>query len=299
MISYGMKRLLGIAFFCLTALASANDQMRLWTFVSGTTKTAEIVSFDEAKKVLTLRLENQEILKIDEADLSALDRAWILQWMEQDEEARALVDKLGGSFSSLQTTGNYPSNYYVYHAPLPPGAPAPPMLILFHPNGDGVRGIFRYVEAAAATGFTLVSMDHFRNANDSATEDGFDLRFAEALPQIEENVPHDPQRIFLGGMSGSAMRAYTYSVKFERPWAGVLANGGWLGPDKETKKPFPAMRVAMVNGDKDRGANGYIDRDTKILQGRGCTVSIHAFEGGHQMPPPSVAIKAMKWLLEQ
>lgn len=55
---------------------------------------------------------------------------------------------------------------------------------------------------------------------------------------------------------------------------------------------------AMVNGDKDHGANSIIDRDTAWLQSRGCIVSVHAFEGGHQMPPPSVMTKALRWLLE-
>jgi len=56
--------------------------------------------------------------------------------------------------------------------------------------------------------------------------------------------------------------------------------------------------VAMVNGDKDNGANGYINRDTTLLQAKGGVVSVHAFEGGHQMPPPSVMTKAFRWLLE-
>jgi hypothetical protein len=59
------------------------------------------------------------------------------------------------------------------------------------------------------------------------------------------------------------------------------------------------MRVAMVNGDKDHGTNSYIDKDTKVLHRAGTVVDVHAFEGGHQMPPPPVQIKALRWLLDR
>ena len=57
------------------------------------------------------------------------------------------------------------------------------------------------------------------------------------------------------------------------------------------------MRVAMVNGDKDH-ANRAIKKDTEVLHRAGSAVSVHAFEGGHQMPPPSVLTKGLRWLLE-
>ena len=61
--------------------------------------------------------------------------------------------------------------------------------------------------------------------------------------------------------------------------------------------PYPRMRVAMVNGDKDH-ANRRIPKDTEVLQRAGSVISVHAFEGGHQMPPPTVLTKALRGLLE-
>jgi predicted esterase len=121
--------------------------------------------------------------------------------------------------------------------------------------------------------------------------------FQELLPQIEAKVAHDPNRIFMGGVSGAALRAYMYSAKISRPWAGIFANGGWLGGSENYDLPYPKMRVAMLNGDKDNGANHYLNPDTAVLQKAGCAVSVHAFEGGHQLAPPSVQTKAMRWLL--
>ncbi|MBC7980523.1 MAG: hypothetical protein H7Y36_08175, partial [Armatimonadetes bacterium] len=122
-------------------------------------------------------------------------------------------------------------------------------------------------------------------------------RFTALLPQIEATVPHDENRMFMGGVSGGAWRSYHYSAQVPRPWAGIFADGGWLGGRIYYHLPYPRMRVAMVNGDKDTAANRYVDPDTTRLQQSGCVVSVHAFEGGHQLAPPSVQEKALRWLL--
>jgi predicted esterase len=289
--------LLPLVFCGLLSIASANDQMRNWTLATGEKIQAEIVSYNEAEKKVTLRLTDEREVRYSDEELSAIDRAWVLQWVEQDEEARALLVKLGGKITTHEGVGKYKTEYAVYHPPVPADAKKLPMLILFHPGGNGQRAIYKYVEAAAAAGITLVSLDYFRNEKDSDKQDQMFERFTELLPQIEATVLHDENRIFMGGTSGGACRAYHYSAKVKRPWAGILACGGWLGGRDNYDMGFPRMRVAMVNGDKDNGANHYIVPDTDALRKAGSVISVHAFEGGHQMPPPSVLAKALRWLL--
>jgi hypothetical protein len=293
--------LLPLALCCLLNFANANDQMREWKLASGKKQQAEIVSYDEAKKLVTLRLEGRTEVRIGEQEFSTIDRAWILQWVEQDEEARMLLGKIGGTVTEHLGTGKFKAAYSVYQpvavAKAADGA-KPPMLILFHPGGNGRREIYKYIQAAAAVGVTVVSLDYFRNAPDFSREEVEMLEcFKELLPQIEAAVPHDAKRMFMGGVSGGALRAYQYSALVPRPWAGIFAGGGWLGGKKFYGLPYPRMRVAMVNGDKDRAANHYVDADTACLQKSGCIVSVHAFEGGHQLAPPSVQEKALRWLL--
>ena len=290
--------LLPLALGGLLSFAQANDQMRDWTLASGTKQQAEIIDYDEPNKLVTLRLADQAEVKINEQEFSTIDRAWILQWVEQDEEARTMLAKVGGTVTEHAGTGKFKTAYAVYHPPVAATEAAKlPMLILFHPGGNGRRAIYKYVEAAAAAGITLVSLDYFRNHKDSALGDEMLECFRELLPQIEATVPHDEKRMFMGGTSGGACRSYHYSARVPRPWAGILACGGWLGGRKNYDLPFPRMRVAMVNGDKDTAANHYVDPDTACLQKSGSVVSVHAFEGGHQMPPPSVQEKALRWLL--
>jgi len=296
-----MKILLTLAIFCITHLANANDQMRDWTLAAGGQTQAEITGFDEITQIVTLRSSKGETLKLDESEFAAIDRAWILQWVEQDEEARAQLARVGGTVTRYTTTGEFATTYSLYQPPVTAagGETKPPLLFLFHPGGNGGRLIYRYIESAAALGVTLVSFDHFRNtANDPGMEAEMLQRFTAILPQIEAAVPHDEKRMFMGGTSGGAWRSYHYSAQVTRPWAGILAGGGWLGGEEWYDLPYPRMRVAIVNGDKDSAANGVIEKDTQVLHRAGSFVSVHAFEGGHQMPPPSVLTKALRWLLE-
>lgn len=281
--------------------ARANNNMREWKTVSGETYRAELVEYDEAAQRVTLRLENQSEIKLNHGDFSTLDRAWLLEWTEFGEEMQAKLEKLGGTLTRHVTTGKYATEYSLYQPPLDGKAATekPPLLILFHPGGNGHREIIHYIEAAKATGLTVVSCEYFRNSGlDNNQETEMLERFKEALPQIEAAVPHDEKKMFMGGCSGGACRSFHYAAKVTRPWAGVYANGGWLGGKKYYSLPFPKMRVAMVNGNNDNAANGWLDDDSACLQEAGCNVSVHAFEGGHQVPPPSVQEKAFRWLIE-
>lgn len=296
-----MKTLITVAFFCLIHFANANDQMRHWTYVSGDKVEGEIVSFDEETRIVTLATSAGKTFELDESQLSAIDQAWILQWIEQDEEARAMLERVGGTVTRYTTTGAFPTTYYLYTPANRSGAvegEQSPLLFLFHPGGNGGRVVYRYIEAAAELGITLVSFDHFRNTDNNPEREAEMLeRFTAILPQIEAAVPHDEKRMYMGGMSGGAWRSYHYSAQVPRPWAGILAAGGWLGGEQWYDLPYPRMRVAMVNGDKDH-ANRCIPKDTEILQRAGALVSVHAFEGAHQLAPPSVLTKALRWLLE-
>jgi predicted esterase len=280
--------------------ALANDNMRDWKTADGTTRKAELVSYDEKGRIVTLRLEDQTEIDIAHDELSTLDRAWLLEWTEFGEELQAKLEKMGGSLTRHSGTGRFTTEYSVYQPPLAESDSnaKPPMLILFHPGGNGHREILRYLEAAKATGLTLVSCDYFRNTGNNPEREAEMLqRFTELLPQIEAAVPHDGNRMFMGGCSGGSWRAFHYSAQVKRPWAGIYSNCGWLGGEIWYHLPYPKMRVAMVDGNKDPAGTYHLEHDTVRLQQAGCEVSVHAFEGGHQVPPPSVQEKAFRWLL--
>ena len=58
------------------------------------------------------------------------------------------------------------------------------------------------------------------------------------------------------------------------------------------------MRVAMINGHKDRAALHFTKADTDYLvEKRQCDVSLFSFEGGHQLAPTESQIEVFNWLL--
>ncbi len=248
---------------------------------------------------MTLRLENQTEIQLKNDDLSTIDRAWLLEWTEFGEEMQIKLTQLGGTLT-CHSGGKFATEYTVYQPPTPEAAPTalPPLLILFHPGGNGNREIIHHLEAAKAVGLTLVSCEYFRNTgNDTALEAEMLERFTDLLPHIEATVRHDPQRMFMGGCSGGAWRSFHYAAQVQRPWAGVYSNGGWLGGKIWYHLPYPKMRVAMVNGNLDVAANQWVDRDGAVLKNAGNHVGVFAFEGGHQVPPPLHQFIAFEWLL--
>jgi hypothetical protein len=281
----------------LSLFARANSDMRQWTFADGSQMGAELLAFDEVSGEFSLRKEDKTILKFHRDQLSVTDKAWLLEWLEFKEEKEALVEKLGGKLVRHVASGKFTTEYSVYH----PSGDTPgeklPMMILFHPGGNGHREILRYVESGEAVKMTIVSCETFQNTQDDPKWEAELLeRFEELLPHIEKTIPHDPARVFMGGISGGGWRAYHYSAQIKRPWAGIFANCSWVGDKKYWDLPYPKMRVAMVDGDKDYGRYT-LEKDMEVIGKSGSVISVQVFEGGHQVAPPSVMTKAFRWLL--
>ena len=146
--------------------------------------------------------------------------------------------------------------------------------------------------------FLLVGCDKLRNnLNDRKLAIKME---DEILDDVLKNLPHDPERVYLGGFSGGAMRAYGLTARRSEPFAGVLAYGGWLGGPGFQDKPYrKGLAVAMINGISDTGANGWVAKDTVTLRERDCAVKHFSFEGGHQTAPPELTALAVEWLEEQ
>lgn len=291
-----LSLLLGLFFLCLHPL-SANSEMRGWTMKNGNSLEAEILSVDEKKRTITLRTQGGDEKTFSFDELGITDNAWVMEWLDMNEELTAKVEELGGKLERFEGQGEkFKTGFYVYHPSGEVDATKPrPMLFLIDPSGNPMRYLLRHIEAAEKTKMTIISAEYFRNKR--TLGDMFD-RFEDLIPVIDKSVPYNAEKLFLGGTSGGAWAAFNIAQRLQnRKVAGIYSNVGWLGPDPSEETPYPACRVALVNGDKDDAVEFESIRVTRILQKRGCTVSLFAFEGGHQIPPPSVQLKTFRWLL--
>ncbi|MFZ4594431.1 MAG: glutathione binding-like protein [Verrucomicrobiaceae bacterium] len=213
-----------------------------WTDRQGRTIQAEYVSFDPALLKVKLRLSNGTEPVLDLARLCDEDQAWIREHQRQAEEAVAKLKANAGKELSFKSDGPEAVGYHVYFPSSFDGSRLMPLLIVFSPGGNG-KGMLGSVKMACEKlGWIGVGCDAFKNG---VSESALDPKWQEVLPHIEKTVPHDPDLMYLGGMSGGALRSYDYAEVTVRPWKGVLAFGGWLGGTKALGCP-PQMAVAQV-----------------------------------------------------
>lgn len=294
-------KILGNIFILLYFCLPLEAETRVWTNTAGKTISAELVDYDKENAQVTILKKNGKRYTLPLDTLDAADREWLEQWHQQrlkkQEEEKARLAKLNrnaGKTIRLQSEGELPTNYHIYYPKSFDASKKHPLLILFSPGGGG-RGMLNNVRKGCdELGWIAVGCDTFRN---NGSEKEFHQRFTDLLPHIEENVPHDKERLYMGGFSGGAYRAYDYSARFDRPWRGILAFGGWLG--YEGVNTGKKMRVAILNGDKDKNANHYIARDTGLLKKKRCKVKLFQFPGGHVIAPPNVCTTAMRWIGQQ
>jgi poly(3-hydroxybutyrate) depolymerase len=202
-----------------------------------------------------------------------------------------------GQVLSRTTTGATKTSYHIAVPDRYDARKPPPLLVVFSPGGDG-KGMMSAVRAAAnKVGWMALGCDGLSNG----MKDEDELRIEQELMRdIQAFIPYNPARLYYGGLSGGAQRAYQMTHLFKNPCAGILAFGGWLGGAQEQKKPFQRnMAVAMVNGDSDKGAGSWESSDTAVLKRKGCKVKVFHFPGGHIIAPTNTIEAAVVWLDQQ
>lgn len=117
---------------------------------------------------------------------------------------------------------------------------------------------------------------------------------------LRERYSFDPNRVFILGFSqGSALAFRLGASGIVKP-AGVIACGGDLPPDVAQRlpeiEPFPAL---LVHGKDDPFMSYAKAREgEQILRDHQFPVDTLYFDGGHDMPPETVA-HILDWILAQ
>lgn len=286
-----------LALVSVSLWSAALAEERVWTSAEGQKLSAELVSYDMDAETVTIKNKRGEYT-LPFAKISVADQTFVRELAEKEREqrealAKEAAKKAGKTIKEKTAAGN---SFHVYYPSSYSLTKKPPILILFSPSGWGPGIMKNFRQGADALGWVLVGCDKLKNGQPDSEGD---VIFKDILEAIGERVDHDPNLLYLGGMSGGAMRAFKYSAGFDRPWKGVISCGGWLGGSKNYDLEFrKKMAVAMVNGDSDKNANFYVKSDSKALEKRRCQVKLFAFPGGHTVGPPDVIESAMKWVSE-
>lgn len=290
----------------LPALALDGDdlyQSRLWTNASGKTLTATFVRYNAAKEKVSLKLGRGRQVEIPLSSLSESDVDWVKahvpEAMDNQERMKLLTEGRLGKVTSIPETDAYPQAFVYYPSTLDADNP-PPIIILFNSVGHGQHMAQKFKEACEANGWVALGFNTFRNSNNKELSASLNQLWTSTNANLEKMAFFDPDRMYMGGISGGASRAFTYSERRIPPirsWKGIVSMGGWLGGRDRLECPTK-MTVAVINGDKDGGANGWVTHDAKVLKKRKCVIKEFPFPGGHEMPPDKHLVEVLKWMKE-
>ena len=207
-----------------------------------------------------------------------------------------------GNVLKRTAAGPHAMTYHVYVPTTFTTAKLPPMVIVFSPGGSGSGMLGQLKDSAEKAGWLAIGCDKLKN---SMEKEGIKDKEEEAmedevLNDIFLSIPCQTNRVYLGGMSGGALRAYWISARRKETFAGILAYGGWLGGrDFQNKLKFcKGMAVAIINGESDKNANTWVAGDSAALRRRNCRIKTFPFPGGHVVAPTEITDKVMTWLEE-
>ncbi len=305
--------------FFMVMLSGDYCSARTWTDYRGKTVEAEFIG--ESYGTLTLKTAEGNMLKIAISKLSKADQEFVralnaekssstpgLAFKSEDAGAKRAKVVAGdpevvkqmapGTVFQRRAKGDTGISYHVY---TPTGFDAqnpPPLIVSFSPGGSGMQMVNSMRASAEKAGWVLIGCNDLKNKMDAK---GVESKMeSEVLDDIFAVIPHNSGRIYLGGFSGGALRAYNLCARREERTAGIIAFGGWLGGEAYSARQdyCKYMAVAIVNGDKDKAANGWIAQDKSKLEKSRCTVKHFSFPGGHEIAPAAVVDDVIAWLNE-
>jgi poly(3-hydroxybutyrate) depolymerase len=159
------------------------------------------------------------------------------------------------------------------------------LLIGFHPAARGRAMVETYRAAAEQYGYIVAGSNNSRNGPWQASAASVQAMSAD----LGERFSIDPKRFYLAGLSGGARIAMGVALG-TKAIAGVIASSAGY-PDSQPRKSVPFV-VFGTAGTEDFN---YIEM--RLLD-RALTTPhrVVVFEGGHTLPPASVALEAIEWL---
>jgi dienelactone hydrolase len=159
-----------------------------------------------------------------------------------------------------------------------------PLLMGFHPGARGIAIVEKYRAAAEKYGYIVAASNNSRNGPWDVSE-----RAVGAMTRdLAARFTTDQKRLYTTGHSGGARVAM--QIALTNPVAGVIASSAGY-PDSVARSRLKFV-VFGTAGDTDFNyiEMKMLDRALKTPH------RVVIFEGGHTLPPDSLAMEAIEWL---
>ena len=159
------------------------------------------------------------------------------------------------------------------------------ILIAFHPAARGRAMVEKYQAAAEQYGYIIAASNNSRNGPWSVSRDAVKAMTVDLAQRFSIN----PQRVYATGMSGGARVALELALASPSV-AGVIASSAGF-PDSQ---PRANVKFAIF---ATAGTDDFNYLEMRMLARK--LKSPHRlviFDGGHTLPPDSVAMDAIEWM---
>lgn len=191
----------------------------------------------------------------------------------------------GQIIDSVTCSGDATQSYALYLPSYYSGTRTWPLLMGFHPSARGRAIVETYQAAAERYGYVVVASNNSRNNSWESSNKAL----TAMANDIFKRFPIGEGRFYLTGMSGGSRVALQVALATGKINGVIASSAGY--PDSQTRKSltFPVFGTA--------GTEDFNYVEMKLL-GRELKTPhrIVIFEGGHQLPPPPVAMQAIEWL---
>ena len=203
----------------------------------------------------------------------------------------------GDSFRSGQIyfVSGFSSNgasYYLYIPSAFDGEADLPALMFMNAARHGLGPLLKWLPSAEDLGW-IVAVPH-DIGNDGP--DNTPVLLREIVRHFRSAVRHDIRRLYVGGVSGGACRAYWQARGFRGEYAGVVDVVGWMC-DYDEYVYYPS-RLAVVHLNGESYHRKSFMRDDEILHRTGVRTKMLEYDGGHNYPESAIADEALTWLDE-
>jgi poly(3-hydroxybutyrate) depolymerase len=159
------------------------------------------------------------------------------------------------------------------------------VLIAFHPAARGRLMVEKYQAAAEQYGYVVAGSNTSRNGSWAVSAAAVQAMSVD----LARRFSLDPQRIYLTGMSGGARVAMLVALG-KNNIAGVIASSAGY-PDSQPRASVP-FAVFGTAGTEDFNYIEMRQLDRQLTSPHHLVV----FNGGHTLPPDTVAFEAIEWM---
>ena len=172
-----------------------------------------------------------------------------------------------------------PTQAYARFLPAGPADARRPVLIILDPRGRATDALAFALPAARERRWIVLSAWGSR----SDTDESGTLHALHALLQEADRLPHDPRRVYLAGMSGTAKTLWVAVQRVPGRFAGLIASAGGRPPE------LPPLRAGAPPVYGTAGTRDFNYREMQALDDALATAAVphrlDVFEGPHGWPP--------------